>query len=112
MPLRLRGDPRYIRRKWSDNAIKFAKKLGVILSKSEDVLRKEKKNPLDHWFYVSGIVENVFVMITGASKTLISEEVYKKIPEDTRPKLSPAASQRSVHNLSLQEYHKAVFESN
>lgn len=48
-------------------------------------------------------------MITGASKTLISEEVYKKIPEDTRPKLSPAASQRSVHNLSLQEYHKAVF---
>lgn len=49
-------------------------------------------------------------MFTGASKTLISEEVYKKIPEDTNPKLSPAASQRSVHNLSLQEYYKAVFE--
>lgn len=72
--------------------------------------QEKKKTPLDHWFYVSGIVENVFVMFTGASKTLISEEVYKKIPEDTRPKLSPAASQRSVHNLSLQEYYKAVFE--
>lgn len=72
--------------------------------------QEKKKKPLDHWFYVSGIVENVFVMFTGASKTLISEEVYKKITEDTRPKLLPAASQRSVHNLSLQEYYKAVFE--
>lgn len=47
---------------------------------------------------------------TGASKTLISEEVYKKIPEDTRTKLSPATSLRSANNSSIQEYGKAVFE--
>lgn len=47
---------------------------------------------------------------TGASKTLISEEVYKKIPEDTRTKLSPATSLRSADNSSIQEYGKAVFE--
>lgn len=88
-----------------------AKKLGVIRSKSEDVIRRGKT--LDDGFYVSGKVEKVDVMFTtdtGASKTLISEEVYKKIPEDTRPKLSQAASFRSADNSNIQEYGKAVSE--
>lgn len=66
-----------------------AKKLGVIQSKSDDVIRRGKT--FDDGFYVLGKVEKVDVMFTidtGASKTMISEEVYKKIPEDTRPKLS------------------------
>lgn len=37
-----------------------AKKLGVIPSKSEDVIRRGKT--LDDWFYVPGKVENVEVM--------------------------------------------------
>lgn len=48
-----------------------AKKLGVIQSKSEDVIRRGKT--LDDGFYVSGKVEKVDVMFTidtGASKTM------------------------------------------
>lgn len=88
-----------------------AKKLGVIQSKSEDVIRRGKT--LDNGFYVSGKFEKVDVMFTidtGASKTMILEEVYKKIPENTRPKLSQAASFRSADNSNIQEYGKAVSE--
>lgn len=52
----------------------------------------------------------MFTIDTGASKTMISEEVYKKIPENTRPKLSQAASFRSADNSNIQEYGKAVTE--
>lgn len=52
----------------------------------------------------------MFTIDTGASKTMISEEVYKKIPENTRPKLSQTASFRSADNSNIQEYGKAVSE--
>lgn len=56
-----------------------AKKLGVIQSKSEDVIRRGKT--LDDGFYVSGKFEKVDVMFTidtGASKTMISEECTRR----------------------------------
>lgn len=49
----------------------------------------------------------MFTTDTGASKTLISEEVYKRIHEDTKPKLSPAASLRSADNSNNKEYGEA-----
>lgn len=56
-------------------------------------------------FYVSGKVENVDVMFTtdtGASKTLISEEVYKRIHENYH--------QPHHSDSNIKEYGKAVFE--
>lgn len=79
-------------------------------TQSEIIIRRERT--LDDGFYVPGKIENVNVMFatdTGASRTLISDEIYEKIPEDTRPGLVPAPPLKSADNSKIQEYGRALF---
>ncbi|CAC5386997.1 unnamed protein product [Mytilus coruscus] len=63
--------------------------------------------------YIKGSIENtnvVFTADTGATRTVISTKVFKKIPRANRPELQKSNSLASANGQPLKELGKANFE--
>jgi predicted aspartyl protease len=55
-----------------------------------EIIRRKKT--IDNGLYIRSKVQGInmiFTADTGATKTVISDRVYRKIPEDQRPTLHP-----------------------
>ena len=52
----------------------------------------------------------IFTADTGATKTVISDRVYRKIPEDQRPTLHPTTKLAGACGAPLVELGKALFD--
>ena len=79
---------------------------------SSEVIRREK--PQDDGLYILGSVENVkvtFTTDTGATRTLISDRVYRSIPVERRPPIQKTKNSKltGACGTQLKECGKAIF---
>lgn len=72
-----------------------------------------RRRPCDDGLYINIKIQGVkmlFTADTGATKTVISDRVYKKIPEELRPKLKPTTKLTGACGTPMVELGKATFD--
>ncbi|KAH3803436.1 hypothetical protein DPMN_131697 [Dreissena polymorpha] len=74
---------------------------------------EEKLRSLGDGLFVKGSINEVpviFTTDTGASRTIISKKVYRRIPEGSKPVLSGNTSLRGASGVPIKEIGKGLFE--
>ena len=85
----------------------------LVNEKNEEPAFVRRKVPKSDGLYVKGQVNGVKLMFTadtGATKTIISERVFRQIPEENRPVLQKSPSIAGACGKPLREFGKAKFK--
>ena len=83
----------------------------VPFNTAPETIRRRK--PDSHGVYVKGGVQGLsvyFTADTGATKTVVSDRIYRRIPESNRPALTKTACLTGAGGAPLVELGKATFD--